>query len=148
MLRMDLSLESVDYDAPDHFNSIARCICAGYFMQAAYADRGKLVIRENTTVFHSFLRFFSPGVAKQAICPYPASYMTVKDTQPVLIHPSSVLMSKKPKYIVFNEFVLTSKNYVRTLTTVRPEWLLDIAPHYYAPTDLPKDSKFRTEVER
>mmetsp|Transcript_29831 Transcript_29831/g.114547 ORF Transcript_29831/g.114547 Transcript_29831/m.114547 type:complete len:115 (-) Transcript_29831:405-749(-) len=77
-----------------------------------------------------------------------AAYLTVKDNQLVQIHPSSVLMAKKPKCLIFNEFVLTSKNYIRTLTNVRVEWLLDIAPHYYNPADMPKDSKIRLELER
>ena len=28
-------------------------------------------------------------------------------------------------------FVLTSKNYIRTVTQIKPEWLLEIAPIYY-----------------
>jgi pre-mRNA-splicing factor ATP-dependent RNA helicase DHX15/PRP43 len=28
------------------------------------------------------------------------------------------------EWVVYNEFVLTTKNYVRTVTAVRPEWLL------------------------
>merc|ERR1712084_118192 len=30
-----------------------------------------------------------------------------------------------------NQVVLTSKNFVRTVTQVRGEWLIDIAPNYY-----------------
>lgn len=32
---------------------------------------------------------------------------------------------------MFQEFVLTSRNYIRTVTSTRLEWLLEIAPHYY-----------------
>jgi pre-mRNA-splicing factor ATP-dependent RNA helicase DHX15/PRP43 len=28
-------------------------------------------------------------------------------------------------------FVLTSKNYIRMVTDVRGEWLVELAPHYY-----------------
>lgn len=48
----------------------------------------------------------------------------------MLLHPSSAL-DHKPEWVVYNEFVLTSKNYIRTVTEVRPDWLLDIAPTYY-----------------
>lgn len=58
------------------------------------------------------------------------TYITVKDDQSVLIHPSTVLGSDSD-WVIYNEFVLTTKNYVRTVTAVRPEWLLDIAPNYY-----------------
>jgi len=47
-----------------------------------------------------------------------------------LLHPSTVL-GVDSEWVVYNEFVLTTKNYVRTVTSVRPEWLLDIAPTYY-----------------
>jgi pre-mRNA-splicing factor ATP-dependent RNA helicase DHX15/PRP43 len=32
---------------------------------------------------------------------------------------------------VYQEFVLTTKNYIRTVTDIKGEWLLDVAPHYY-----------------
>jgi pre-mRNA-splicing factor ATP-dependent RNA helicase DHX15/PRP43 len=53
--------------------------------------------------------------------------VTIKDNQVVSIHPSSVL-NRKPEWALYNEFVLTSKNYIRTVTDVRIEWLLQIAP--------------------
>ncbi|KAL8732123.1 MAG: hypothetical protein Q9181_004061 [Wetmoreana brouardii] len=58
------------------------------------------------------------------------TYVTVKDNQNVLLHPSTVL-GQESEWLVYNEFVLTTKNFIRTVTTVRPEWLLDIAPNYY-----------------
>ena len=48
-------------------------------------------------------------------------YETIKDQQLVNLHPSSVL-DHKPEWALYNEFVLTSKNYIRTVTDVRPEW--------------------------
>ena len=63
-------------------------------------------------------------------------YLTVKDNQVVSIHPSSVLDSKPP-WVLFEEFVLTSKNYVRTVTSVRVDWLVSIAPHYYDMENFP-----------
>ncbi|EMC91820.1 hypothetical protein BAUCODRAFT_79257 [Baudoinia panamericana UAMH 10762] len=58
------------------------------------------------------------------------TYTTVKDNQSVLLHPSTVL-GQDSEWVVYNEFVLTSKNYIRTVTGVKPEWLLEIAPQYY-----------------
>lgn len=58
------------------------------------------------------------------------NYTTVKDEQKVLIHPSCGL-ERNPEWVLYNEFVLTSKNYIRTVTTIKPEWLLEIAPVYY-----------------
>ncbi|KAJ3045470.1 Pre-mRNA-splicing factor ATP-dependent RNA helicase dhx15, partial [Rhizoclosmatium hyalinum] len=40
-------------------------------------------------------------------------YLTVKDNQVVQLHPSCCLGSK-PEWVLYNEFVLTQKNYIRT----------------------------------
>ena len=59
-------------------------------------------------------------------------YITVKDNQYVFIHPSSYLHgSRKATWVLFQEFVLTSKNYIRTVTEIQPEYLLQVAPHYF-----------------
>jgi pre-mRNA-splicing factor ATP-dependent RNA helicase DHX15/PRP43 len=65
------------------------------------------------------------------------TYKLVKDKQDVLLHPSTVL-GQDSEWLVYNEFVLTSKNYIRTVTAVKPEWLLDIAPRYYDVENFPK----------
>lgn len=65
------------------------------------------------------------------------TYQTIKDNQIVLLHPSTVL-NQDSEWLVYNEFVLTTKNYIRTVTTVKPEWLLDIAPTYYDVKSFPK----------
>ncbi|KAJ3194617.1 hypothetical protein HK101_002316 [Irineochytrium annulatum] len=57
-------------------------------------------------------------------------YLTVKDNQLVQLHPSCCLDSK-PEWVLYNEFVLTQKNYIRTVTDIKGEWLLDISPSYY-----------------
>lgn len=51
------------------------------------------------------------------------TYKTIKDDQNVLLHPSTVLQQDS-EWLVYNEFVLTTKNYIRTVTSVKPEWLL------------------------
>lgn len=66
-----------------------------------------------------------------------SSYLTIKDNQPVFLHPSSVL-SHKPEWAIYNEFVLTTKNYIRTVTEIKPEWLLQIAPNYYQMDHFPQ----------
>ncbi len=59
-------------------------------------------------------------------------YITIKDNQYVFIHPSSYLHgSRKATWVLFHEFVLTSKNYIRTVTEIKPEYLLQVAPHYF-----------------
>lgn len=58
------------------------------------------------------------------------TYLTVKDNQVVRLHPSTS-MDRRPEWVMYHEFVLTSQNYVRTVTAVRGEWLLELASHYY-----------------
>uniref|UniRef100_A0A2M3Z2W7 RNA helicase n=1 Tax=Anopheles braziliensis TaxID=58242 RepID=A0A2M3Z2W7_9DIPT len=63
-------------------------------------------------------------------------YQTIKDNQVVQLHPSTCL-DHKPEWVIYNEFVLTTKNYIRTVTDVKPEWLLQIAPQYYELANFP-----------
>lgn len=72
-------------------------------------------------------------------------YVTIKDNQIVNLHPSSVL-DHKPEWALYNEFVLTSKNYIRTVTDVRPEWLIQIAPTYYDTASFPDGSDAKRKL--
>ena len=57
-------------------------------------------------------------------------YLTIKDNQVVKVYPSSVLKNK-PDWVMYHEFVLTTANYMRTITAVDGEWLMEVAPQYY-----------------
>lgn len=73
-------------------------------------------------------------------------YLTVKDNQVVAMHPSTCLQHK-PEWVLYNEFVLTSKNFVRIVTQVRGEWLIELAPHYFDIKSFPK-CEARNQLER
>ena len=49
------------------------------------------------------------------------NYLTVKDNQVVALHPSCGL-DTQPEWVVFNEFVLTTRPYIRTVSDVKAEW--------------------------
>lgn len=51
--------------------------------------------------------------------------------------PFAFLNSTHPQ-VLFEEFALTSKNYIRTVTTTRGEWLVDMAPHYFDLDNFPE----------
>jgi pre-mRNA-splicing factor ATP-dependent RNA helicase DHX15/PRP43 len=70
-------------------------------------------------------------------------YLTCKDNQVVAIHPSSVIDSKPP-WVVFQDFVLTSRNFIRTVSVARVDWLVELAPHYF---DLETWPEGETKVE-
>ena len=48
----------------------------------------------------------------------------------VSLHPSCRL-NTQPEWVLFNEFVLTTRPYIRTVTEISPEWLLELAANYY-----------------
>lgn len=62
-------------------------------------------------------------------------YLPVNGKSQVGIHPSTVI-NTKPEWVIYNEYVVTGKNYIRTVTIIQPEWLLEIAPHYFCPDNL------------
>ena len=73
-------------------------------------------------------------------------YLTVKDDQAVIFFPSACLATK-PEWVLFNEFVQTNKQYIRTVTTIQGDWLVDIAPNYYDLSNFP-DGGARTALQR
>ncbi|KAL7279916.1 LOW QUALITY PROTEIN: hypothetical protein ACG7TL_006325 [Trametes sanguinea] len=66
------------------------------------------------------------------------SYRTMKTNQTVYIHPSSSLFNHTPpvKAVLYYELVMTSKSYMRQIMEIKPQWLLEVAPHYFKPADL------------
>ncbi|KAI3407237.1 RNA helicase [Psidium guajava] len=58
-------------------------------------------------------------------------YMTVRTSQEVYIHPSSVLFRVNPKWIVYHSIVSTDRQYMRNVATIEPSWLREVAPHFY-----------------
>ncbi|KAL0906528.1 hypothetical protein M5K25_025029 [Dendrobium thyrsiflorum] len=68
------------------------------------------------------------------------AYRTVKNPQTVHIHPSSGLAQELPRWVIYHELVLTTKEYMRQVTELKPEWLVEIAPHYYQLKDVEDSS--------
>lgn len=94
MEREELEMVSTPFEDKRYYENIRRALCAGFFMQVAKKEtQGK------------------------------SQYMTIKDNQNVLLHPSTVL-GFDAEWVLYNEFVLTTKNYIRTVTAVKPEWLI------------------------
>ena len=60
------------------------------------------------------------------------TYKVIATGQLVSIHPSSVLSNKKPACIVFDELVLTTRQYARTVTAIDSQWLPELAPHFFS----------------
>jgi hypothetical protein len=58
-------------------------------------------------------------------------FKTVGNRQIVQIHPSSVLFNSKPTCLLFNELVLTNKHFMRDLSIINAEWLMEINSVYF-----------------
>ncbi|PWI75013.1 hypothetical protein PCL_08327 [Purpureocillium lilacinum] len=96
MQKMQLNSCGMDWDM------IRKCICSGYYHQAAkYKGSGEYInLRTNVAV---------------QLHPTSALYAG---------HP--------PDYVVYHELVLTSKVYVSTVTAVDPHWLADLGGVFYS----------------
>ena len=63
---------------------------------------------------------------------YSGVYKTIREDHELHIHPMSVLyVENAPEYLVFNEVIHTTKEFMRDVTVIKPEWLYQLAPHYY-----------------
>lgn len=70
-------------------------------------------------------------------------YRTVKHKQSVTIHPTSSLFKILPRWVVYHELVFTSKEFMRQAIEIQPQWLVEIAPHYYKPRDIEAEVQAR-----
>lgn len=59
------------------------------------------------------------------------TYRLQASSQTVSIHPSSVLHGRKPRCIIFEELLRTTRSYARNVTVVEPSWLPEAAPMYF-----------------
>lgn len=81
---------------------IRKCLTSGYFSQAARAE--------------------PDGSGR---------FRTVRDNVLLSIHPNSVLFNRNPQWVVFHEVVETNQAYMRDITVIEPDWLAELAPHFY-----------------
>ncbi|CAL5412317.1 unnamed protein product [Camellia sinensis] len=58
-------------------------------------------------------------------------YKTLRSSQEVYIHPSSVLFRVNPKWVIYHSIVSTDRQYMRNVISLDPSWLLEAAPHFY-----------------
>lgn len=82
---------------------IKKCICKSYFHQAAMLRNLK-------------------------------EYQNLRSGIPCHLHPTSALfnMGSLPKYILYHELVMTTKEYMHCATAVQAEWLAELGPMFYS----------------
>jgi pre-mRNA-splicing factor ATP-dependent RNA helicase DHX15/PRP43 len=68
----------------------------------------------------------------------------VKPTEIVLLHPSTII-DYKPEWVMYTEFVLTGKKYIRTVTAIDGNWLKDVNTDYFSQGSFTHDAKKKLE---
>eukprot|EP00835_Amoeboradix_gromovi_P001483 NODE_68_length_23780_cov_0.251003.p2 type:complete len:874 gc:universal NODE_68_length_23780_cov_0.251003:8442-5821(-) len=58
-------------------------------------------------------------------------YSTILEDTPIYMHPSSALFVKQPKWALYHELIMTSKEYMRQVVKIEPKWLIELAPHLF-----------------
>ncbi|KIR43624.1 pre-mRNA-splicing factor ATP-dependent RNA helicase DHX16 [Cryptococcus deuterogattii 99/473] len=100
-------VEVVIESTPNDVVPVQKAITAGYFYNTARIDRG-------------------------------GGYRTTKNNHSVYLHPSSCLigMQPPPRFILYYELVLTSKEYMRQCMPIEGSWLSELAPHYFNKSEI------------
>lgn len=82
---------------------IRKCICSGYYHQAAKVK----------------------GIGE---------YINLRTSVTIQLHPTSALygLGFLPDYVVYHELILTSKEYMSTVTAVDPHWLAELGGVFYS----------------
>jgi len=100
-VEIDYADESISIVDDDYFSNVRKALASGFFYNTAK-------LQEKT-----------------------GTYKTLKNQHTVNVHPSSSLFENMPKWVIYNELVFTTKEFMRELIEIKSEWLLEIAPHYY-----------------
>ncbi|XP_058100669.1 probable pre-mRNA-splicing factor ATP-dependent RNA helicase DEAH9 isoform X2 [Magnolia sinica] len=58
-------------------------------------------------------------------------YKTIRSSQEVYIHPSSILFRVNPKWVIYYSLISTDRHYMRNVIAIDPSWLLEAAPNFY-----------------
>ncbi|RSH91219.1 hypothetical protein EHS25_009518 [Saitozyma podzolica] len=61
------------------------------------------------------------------------TYRSAREGATLHVHPSSVMFTRQPStgWVIFHEVLETTKSFMRDLTVIEEEWLVELAPHFY-----------------
>jgi pre-mRNA-splicing factor ATP-dependent RNA helicase DHX15/PRP43 len=95
------------------------------------------ITRENPDREKFILRALLDGLFMQVAMLNPSSgaYLFLGGAKEAAIHPSSALQ-RRPEWIMYSAYVFTSRDYVRTVSEVRVEWLFEASNTFFAPDNL------------
>ena len=72
-----------------------------------------------------------PSEPQKLVTNARGEYLALTSRQPVSIHPSSALFSRRAPCVLFNELLFTTRLYMREVTQIEREWLPELAPQYF-----------------
>jgi pre-mRNA-splicing factor ATP-dependent RNA helicase DHX16 len=78
-----------------------------------------------------------------------SGYQTAKTGITASIHPSSWVFGTQPppKWVLYHELVLTSKEFMRSVMPIDPAWLAEVAPHYHKKGELEEEARWMPKGE-
>ncbi len=61
------------------------------------------------------------------------TFVNILTGTPCNLHPTSALsgLGYQPDYVTYHELILTTKEYMRTVTAIEGEWLEELAPKFF-----------------
>ena len=79
------------------------------------------------SILKSLITGFFKNIALKQI---DGTYKNIRSNEILEIHPASVLSNIKPKWIMYNDIFATTKAYMREVSEIDIEWVLELCPHY------------------
>ncbi|KAK9239472.1 P-loop containing nucleoside triphosphate hydrolase protein [Lipomyces kononenkoae] len=98
---------------------VRKCVCSGYFHQASKVK----------------------GLGE---------YINLRTSVTVQLHPTSALygLGYLPDYVVYHELILTSKEFMSTVTAVDPHWLAELGGVFYSVKEKGYSSRLKRKTEK
>lgn len=90
-------------------------------------------------ILKSLITGFFQNIAQKQI---DGQYKNIRTHEILEIHPTSVLAQIKPKFILYNDVLVTTKKYIKEVSEIDIEWVLELCPHYY------KDTRKEVQAEK
>jgi HrpA-like RNA helicase len=113
---------------PGSAADVGKALAAGFFFHAARLDKGgeyrTFGPEARTVKIHPSSSLYRPPVDPKAA--------SSKGARPSHAHFSSdAALTPPPAFVIYHELVRTSDEFMREVSEVQPEWLIELAPHWF-----------------
>ncbi|KAH3672688.1 hypothetical protein WICPIJ_010011 [Wickerhamomyces pijperi] len=125
--------------------------CSDYFVQYKSLQRAKINANVNfqssrERISRTLISGLFTNISKLTSL---GNYKSLKSQQTMSIHPSSVLSKVKPppKVVLYNELVLTSKEFMRGVIEIQESWVYEVVPFYFTQAEKEEFEKNKGKVK-